>query len=776
MRYITNAVLIPTLEYRLQTSVVTPSQLSSINRTIRKTIRSKYKIDTTLPNSYLYDPRLKMNIFDIQDRLEQNQITNSLIHLRTSGITNTVLKESLQLYKTQHNLPADIYQCPLASNHRNKDIPFIRHISNLLHKHDISFRNPSDEYDNNIFIQLPHKEYNKHYKQIQKHNLQSISDLTITNKKRNLRTQYQHRKLISYSNFFQRLNKTKKREFTKNDTQRTPKYYQEIIKTFCEKDQTKDISKVESTFNLKTMAQKPDIIQLDNEEQSNLHIWTDGSLFPNTDPPLASGAAIIRTDNNINTPSSHLAYTIPNELYPSSTTTEMAAIHIPLQTLPKDRIITIYTDSQSTIQAMETIQKNNLTERQLLKIPNHYNLQLNNHFYKEYTTPPMLVKVKGHSNNHWNNEADKLAKHTATLKSNIHNAHHCTNDNISQVYITAPRTVLEQPNMKFVYRNKNIIQKYPSKIIKTQYHNTNITKNNTYIQSVHLHNHDINIDKTFQLASFFPTDNFLDTSFMHEQKFRMKLQNKSLATKSNLRKRGILDQDTCPFCTSIETIDHLWNCTYTTSQIPQIFTQFKENLQTRHSIKDDAIDLSAIPEVTQIAEPLTINDSTLTNTDGIITNDMIQKTKLIPWPDNRRYLKSKSRTDLMFMILDCWYNALYRTIWIPRNQKIYQNTPTNDQEPRTHPHNSHRRNNQRTPTNSIPSTNLQRRRQTRLHNKYYRRTSSRKRKKSEKPTTETTVTETEQREPPRRIPIIIIQTNPTNPPTYTITQRNNTTS
>ena len=268
--------------------------------------------------------------------------------------------------------------------------------------------------------------------------------------------------------------------------------------------------------------------------------------------------------------------------------------------------------------------------------------------------------------------------------------------------------------MKFVYRNKNIIQKYPSKIIKTQYHNTNITKNNTYIQSVHLHNHDINIDKTFQLASFFPTDNFLDTSFMHEQKFRMKLQNKSLATKSNLRKRGILDQDTCPFCTSIETIDHLWNCTNTTSQIPQIFTQFKENLQTRHSIKDDAIDLSAIPEVTQIAEKLTINDSTLTNTDGIITNDMIQKTKLIPWPDNRRYLKSKSRTDLMFMILDCWYNALYRTIWIPRNQKIYQNTPTNDQEPRTHPHNSHRRNNQRTPTNSIPSTNLQRRRLTKF--------------------------------------------------------------
>ena len=51
MRYLTNAVIIPTLEYRLQTSVVTPSQHCSINRKIRKTVRSKYKIDTTIPNS-----------------------------------------------------------------------------------------------------------------------------------------------------------------------------------------------------------------------------------------------------------------------------------------------------------------------------------------------------------------------------------------------------------------------------------------------------------------------------------------------------------------------------------------------------------------------------------------------------------------------------------------------------------------------------------------------------------------------------------------------------
>jgi glutaredoxin len=255
---------------------------------------------------------------------------------------------------------------------------------------------------------------------------------------------------------------------------------------------------------------------------------------------------------------------------------------------------------------------------------------------------------------------------------------------------------------------------------------------------------------------------------MHEQKFRMKLQNKSLATKSNLRKRGLSDQGKCPYCTSIETVAHFWNCPNTTSQIPQIYISFKKNLQTRHSIKYETIDLHTIPEVLQIIDKLGINENPLTNTDGLITNEMIQKTKQIPWPDDRSYLKSKSRSDLMFMILDCWYNALYRTIWIPRNHIIYQ--PVGP-EPRTRPN---RRNTQNTQSTIIPRNDLQRRRNTRLHNNYYRRT--RKRKKSEIPTTSNPLNDTIQQEPSRRIPILIIKTNPANPLTYTSTQRNNSTS
>jgi hypothetical protein len=123
---------------------------------------------------------------------------------------------------------------------------------------------------------------------------------------------------------------------------------------------------------------------------------------------------------------------------------------------------------------MEKIRNHNLTERQLLKIPNHYYLQLNHHYYKEFTTQPQIVKVKGHSSNHWNNEAVELAKHAATLKSKIHHIHHCTDEHIHKVHITAPQTVLEKQNMRFIYRNENIIQNYPSKInTKIQLHQIN---------------------------------------------------------------------------------------------------------------------------------------------------------------------------------------------------------------------------------------------------------------------------------------------------------------
>jgi ribonuclease HI len=118
------------------------------------------------------------------------------------------------------------------------------------------------------------------------------------------------------------------------------------------------------------------------EFRTDQHIWTDGSLFTDTSPALEAGAAIIRNGNNPGT--NEMFYTTPNTVNPSSTTTEIAAIHIPLQIIPKNTQIKIYADSQSTIDSMYKLNSKKLTERAILKIPNHLYLQLNQYYYNKF--------------------------------------------------------------------------------------------------------------------------------------------------------------------------------------------------------------------------------------------------------------------------------------------------------------------------------------------------------------------------------------------------------
>jgi ribonuclease HI len=61
------------------------------------------------------------------------------------------------------------------------------------------------------------------------------------------------------------------------------------------------------------------------------------------------GAAISRNGNN---PETNEMFYFHYTLNPSSTTAEIAAIHIPLQIIPKNNKIKIYTDSQSTIDSI----------------------------------------------------------------------------------------------------------------------------------------------------------------------------------------------------------------------------------------------------------------------------------------------------------------------------------------------------------------------------------------------------------------------------------------
>ena len=95
--------------------------------------------------------------------------------------------------------------------------------------------------------------------------------------------------------------------------------------------------------------------------------------------------------------------------WPSSTHAELAAIWVTLLITPIDAKVKIYTDS---VAAIEMIKKGDIikTNKEWLKQKN-YNLLLKIIETKQSKNLDLeLIKVKGHSENKWNNEADRLAK------------------------------------------------------------------------------------------------------------------------------------------------------------------------------------------------------------------------------------------------------------------------------------------------------------------------------------------------------------------------------
>ena len=131
----------------------------------------------------------------------------------------------------------------------------------------------------------------------------------------------------------------------------------------------------------------------------------------------------------------------------SSTKLELLAIWYVLLMAPRKKKVRIYTDSAAAIASLEGKVKS-MTNKQRLRKKN-YNLVENIRSIisiKELSLE--LVKVKGHSNNKWNNRADRLVKERSKL------------DNIDRVIQRTPigtsvnlcqkKELVEDPTRQFI--------------------------------------------------------------------------------------------------------------------------------------------------------------------------------------------------------------------------------------------------------------------------------------------------------------------------------------
>ena len=141
-----------------------------------------------------------------------------------------------------------------------------------------------------------------------------------------------------------------------------------------------------------------------------LAFYTDGSLAKEKLDEVITckqGLGWLQVDENENFKVQDGSLSI--QQWPSSTCAELAAIWVTLLITPIDAKVKIYTDSAA---AIEMVKKGDIikTNKEWLKQKN-YNLLLKIIETKQSKNLDLeLIKVKGHSENKWNNEADRLAK------------------------------------------------------------------------------------------------------------------------------------------------------------------------------------------------------------------------------------------------------------------------------------------------------------------------------------------------------------------------------
>jgi ribonuclease HI len=203
-------------------------------------------------------------------------------------------------------------------------------------------------------------------------------------------------------------------------------------------------------FTQNQAAQTLQLIAQNNSLHSQFTFYTDGSVnnITNNGCKMSIGWIQIQDETILH------QYSAEIKLWPSSYKAELIAILSAITTCPKMSTITIYTDSQSIISKYNKLIQSPPTPNRQYSY-NYWpiwHILLN--FITAYQIQVHLQKVTAHSNNTFNNIADKLAKnpnqpHILTiLHNNIYNPSY---------YLYYDKYPIEQPACRTI---KNISNAY----------------------------------------------------------------------------------------------------------------------------------------------------------------------------------------------------------------------------------------------------------------------------------------------------------------------------
>ena len=110
--YLTNAVLLPRLSYRLQFTPLTEYQLNSINSKLRALVRMKYNLPRHTPNFILYDSQYDIKLIDFEQYHISRIMNDLIVTFSRNDITSKALKHGSNLVTNLCKHPEDILQKP----------------------------------------------------------------------------------------------------------------------------------------------------------------------------------------------------------------------------------------------------------------------------------------------------------------------------------------------------------------------------------------------------------------------------------------------------------------------------------------------------------------------------------------------------------------------------------------------------------------------------------------------------------------------------------------
>jgi ribonuclease HI len=147
------------------------------------------------------------------------------------------------------------------------------------------------------------------------------------------------------------------------------------------------------------------------EGRKKLNIYTDGSLVGSessrvVDKRMRIGWVLADESSNR---LEDISFCSRIEDWPSSTRAELGAIWTAVLAAPRSSLVNIFTDSKAAIEGLQA-NRHIVSIRNIFKIKNRSLIRQIQECCKAKNITLQLNKVKGHSENLWNDKADKIAK------------------------------------------------------------------------------------------------------------------------------------------------------------------------------------------------------------------------------------------------------------------------------------------------------------------------------------------------------------------------------